>query len=133
MQKGKFSNFSIQTFIHLFIHSSSVTVLSLLLLYRSRTYPGNTGRKEYTLDGMLVHYRTPCTHTFTFTFTPICNFSIANPPGMFLGGGKNPENSEETDADNGTACNTQAGPVRWQCYPLHHHTFQKPFSTYANS
>lgn len=47
--------------------------------------------QEYTLDGTPVQCRKPSIY--------IEQFPIADPPGMFLSGGRKPQNPEETQAD----------------------------------
>lgn len=66
--------------------------------------------REYTLYGILV--LVIGNHAHTHSFKPIGNFSIENPPGIILGGGSNPENSEETYVGKETRCKSQAGCVR---------------------
>lgn len=65
---------------------------------RSGPCPWNTGYKADTniMIGMPVYCRTPCTHAFTQLLIPRGN--LAQPPGMFLGGGRKIKNPEETQA-----------------------------------
>lgn len=57
-----------------------------------------------------VHHMVPRVHT-----SNLSHFSMNNPPGgMFLGGGRKPENPEETHADMSTSSmGSNQGP--WSC------------------
>lgn len=61
-----------------------------------------SGIWEYTLDGM-------CNHLMTQSFTPKGIASLPND--MFLGGGRKPENLEETHADTDTDLTLNSGSI----------------------
>lgn len=111
----------------LLIRSFLVTALSWVWLLWSQSISRQHWVREFTPDGKPVHCRASFAHT--------CSRPCVSRPStcLFLDSGRKPEKPEETQEAHTISTQTVAQAqgqtqdpraVRWQFYPLCHHTMQ---------